>query len=164
MVTFKLEIVEVDPQGADALVLLNEAAVEARALYPDFIEVGAPWPTNPPTPRGGTYLVAYADSHPVACGAFRPVDDAAVEIRRVFVTRMARGQGLARAILADLEMRARKLGYAAMRLETGDRQLSAIALYESFGFRRIPLFGEYANDPTSICFEKAIGGARESRA
>ena len=164
MVTFKLKIVEVDPQGADALVLLNEAAAEARALYPDFIGVGAPWPTNPPTPKGGTYLVAYADSNPVACGAFRPIDDAAVEIRRVFVTHMARGQGLARAILTDLEVRARKLGYAAMRLETGNRQISAVALYESFGFKRIPPFGEYANDPTSICFEKAVRGAMESSA
>lgn len=43
-----------------------------------------------------------------------------------------------------------------MRLETGKRQLSAIALYETLGFKRIEPFGEYANDPLSVCFEKMV--------
>ena len=32
-----------------------------------------------------------------------------------------------------------------------------MALYESLGFQRIPPFGEYVGDPTSVCFEKRIG-------
>jgi putative acetyltransferase len=31
-----------------------------------------------------------------------------------------------------------------------------MALYESFGFRRIPPFGEYRDDPTSVCYEKPL--------
>ena len=46
--------------------------------------------------------------------------------------------------------------YKVMRLETGNRQQPAMALYESFGFERIAPFGEYANDPTSVCYEKYI--------
>ena len=78
----------------------------------------------------------------------------------MFVSRAARRQGAARAILRELEARATQFGYAVLRLETGDRQLPAMALYENCGFRRIAPFGEYENDPTSVCYEKAIGAAQ----
>lgn len=153
-------IVEVDAQGADALELLREAAIEARALYPELFAHGAPWPGNPPTARRGVYLVAYKDGKPVACGALRSIDAETVEVRRLFVTAAARRRGLARAMLLDLERRAAALGYAVVRLETGNRQLAAIALYESLGFMRIPPFGRYAHDPLSVCFEKTVSPAR----
>jgi ribosomal protein S18 acetylase RimI-like enzyme len=41
-------------------------------------------------------------------------------------------------------------------LETGNRQVPAVRLYESSGFTRIPAFGIYANDPTSVCFAKTL--------
>ena len=74
----------------------------------------------------------------------------------MFVTSTARRKGLARAILQELEIRAAAFGYATMRLETGNRQLSAMALYETLGFRRIEPFGEYVNDSLSVCFEKMV--------
>lgn len=74
----------------------------------------------------------------------------------MFVTANARRRGLARAILRELEVRAVGFGYTIMRLETGNRQLSAMALYEVFGFKRIAPFGAYVNDPLSICFEKSV--------
>lgn len=57
-------IEHVDPQGHDALALLREASIEARALYPDLHAPEAPWPTNPPTPTRGTYVVAYLVEYP----------------------------------------------------------------------------------------------------
>lgn len=150
-----IKIVEVDPQCADALALLREAAIEARELYPELFAADAPWPGNPPTPDRGVYLLAYLDGRPVACGALRPIDQATVEIRRMFVTADARRKGLARAMLLELECRAAGFAYSSMRLETGNRQLSAMALYETLGFWRIARFGEYANDPLSVCFEKS---------
>lgn len=151
-----LHIEDVDPQGADALALLREAAIEARALYPELHQPGAPWPTNPPTPLRGTYLVAYLDSVPTACGALRPIDAQCAEVRRMYVLKSARRGGLARAILTTLERAALAQGYTQLRLETGCRQQAAMALYEACGFHRIPPFGEYAHDPTSVCFEKTI--------
>jgi len=74
----------------------------------------------------------------------------------MFITAAARRQGFARAILQELERHAAAFGYSNMRLETGKRQLSAIALYEKLGFKRIPPFGEYLNDPLSVCFEKTV--------
>lgn len=155
-----MPIVEVDPQGPDALALLREAAVEARALYPEFFPPGSPWPTNGPVPARGTYLVAYDAGRPVACGALRPLDDHAAEVRRMFVTPGARRQGWASTVLAELERRALGLGYGLLRLETGCRQVPAMALYRSRGYVRIPPFGAYADDPTSVCFEKPLDGRR----
>ena len=151
-----LTTVEVDPISDTALALLREAAIEARELYPELFTADTPWPENLPTPELGVYLVAYMDGLPVACGALRPIDENCVEVRRMFVTATARRMGLAQAILQELEIRAAGFGYATMRLETGNRQLSAMALYESLGFRRIEPFGEYVNDALSVCFEKMV--------
>ena len=75
-----------DPQGADALALLHEAALEARALYPElFLDPNAPLPSNPPTPPRGIYLLVYDDAKPIGSGALRPIDESTVEIRCMYV-------------------------------------------------------------------------------
>ena len=65
-----------------------------------------------------------------------------------------RGRGVAAAVLAELESRARAFGYPTMRIETGDRQPGAIRLYERSGYRPIPPFGPYVAWADSVCFEK----------
>lgn len=78
--------------------------------------------------------------------------EAAIEVRAMY----ERGVELRRAMLERLEREARRLGYAVIRLETGCRQEPATALYAACGFRPIAPFGEYADDPTSRCFEKRL--------
>ena len=53
-------------------------------------------------------------------------------------------------------MTARQFGYARVILETGNRQLAAIRLYERAGYERVPCYGRYVTDPRSICFGKAL--------
>ena len=36
------------------------------------------------------------------------------------------------------------------------RESAAIHLYEQVGFRRIPPFGDYRDDPVSRCYEKRL--------
>ncbi len=152
-----LQIQVADPQNSDALALLREAAIEARALYPElFNDPDVPFPTNPPTPRRGIYLLVYDGDKPVGSGALRPIDEATVEIRRMYVLQEYRRHGVARMILEGLEQEAAKLKYSVMRLETGNRQSAAMRLYESYGFRQIPPFGLYVDDPLSVCYEKAV--------
>jgi putative acetyltransferase len=154
-----VRVLPADPQGAEALALLREAAVEARQLYPELFKHDAPWPTNPPVGERGAFLLAYVGDELAGCGALRMMDATTAEVRRMFVRASARRVGVARAVLAHLEIEARALGYNVLRLETGVRQQAAMALYERAGFKRIPPFGEYAGDPTSVCFEKRIGAA-----
>ena len=158
-----LKIVEVDPQGADAMALLREAAIEARNLYPEQFKHAAQWPENAPATVRGIYLLGYLEETPVVCGALRPIDETTVEVRRVFVTADKRRNGLARVMLGKLDLYAARFGYTTMRLETGCRQLSAIALYESIGYKRIKPFGEYLDDPLSVCFEKVVRQQSQSK-
>lgn len=53
---------------------------------------------------------------------------------------------MARALLAALEDAARRLGYRIVRLDTGERQPHAIALYEAAGYRRV---GNFNNNPAA---------------
>jgi putative acetyltransferase len=43
-----------------------------------------------------------------------------------------------------------------LRLETGIHQHAVIRVYEREGFKRIPPFGPYRDDPVSRCYEKLI--------
>jgi GNAT superfamily N-acetyltransferase len=106
----------------------------------------------------GLFLVGRIGECAVACGAFRPLEEQIAEIKRMFVRPEFRCRGYARAILAELERRAAQFGYKSVRLETGDRQPEAIALYHSCGYHRIERFGIYATDSRSICFEKRLKG------
>lgn len=151
-----LEIRDVDPQGAEALALLHEASLDARALYPELFTASSPSPTNTPLGERGAYVIAYVGGRPLACGALRRFDELTAEIRRMYVHRENRRQGLARAILAHLIQQAARLNYTRLVLETGYKQTPAIQLYESFGFQRVAPFGEYAQDPTSVCFALSL--------
>jgi len=152
-----LRIEPVDPCGADALMLLAQAALEARGLYADLIAADAPMPTNPPAAPRTVYLVAYAGDATVGCAALRPVDAGTAEVRRVYVLPSARGSGAARALMQRLEAEAVALGYGTLLLETGNRQQPAMALYAALGYERIAAFGPYIGDATSVCFGKSLG-------
>jgi putative acetyltransferase len=104
----------------------------------------------------GSFVVGWEDEEPVACGGIVRYDAATAEIRRMYVAPVARGRGLSRLLLAALEDEARALGYAFVRLETGDRQPEAIKLYASSGFEPIPRYGPFVDDPRSVCFEKRL--------
>lgn len=151
-----LSIEAVDPQDPQALKLLAEAAIEARALYPGLFAPDAPAPGNAPLQAREVYLLAWRGGQPVGCGALRLRDAFTGEVRRMFVTRHARRDGVARALVERLEQQALALGYRHLVLETGHRQDPAIALYRSCGWRRIAAYGSHVGDPTSVCFGKAL--------
>jgi putative acetyltransferase len=79
-----------------------------------------------------------------------------VEIKRMYVRKAARGLGVGRTILIELEHKAAEFGYARMVLETGVRQPEAIAMYEGRGFMRIANYAEYSDKPLSVCFGKLV--------
>ncbi|NJP45529.1 GNAT family N-acetyltransferase [Actinacidiphila epipremni] len=115
-------------------------------------------------PPHGLYLVAFdADGEPVASGGWRAQEaspegheDGDAEIKRMFVVRERRGQGLARRILAELEATAAAAGRRRMVLETGSRQPEAIALYTSCGYVPVKKFGYYRHEELSICMGKPL--------
>ena len=154
--TSSLLIEAVDPQHPQALALLREAAQEARKQYPDLFSPDTPDPTNPPPRSREVYLLAWRDGKALGCGALRQRDAFTGEVLRMFVTRAARRDGIARTLLARLEHDARQHGYRQLVLETGSRQLPAVALYKNCGWRRIAPYPPYVGDPMSVCMGKSL--------
>ena len=115
----------------------------------------AGWPAEF-APPNGLFLIGYLDSTPVAMGGLRTHGEGEVEIKRMYVVPDARGKGLSRVMLAELEARARGLGATRIVLETGQRQPEAISLYETSGYERIDGYGFYACAPMSISFAKIL--------
>ena len=101
-------------------------------------------------------IVAYKDGVAAGCGAIKVYADGVAEVKRMFVHPDFRGQGIAKSILAALEVWAKELKYKTTILETGTKQPEAIALYRSCGYRQIPNYGQYAGVENSLCFEKDL--------
>ncbi len=140
-----------------ALDLIAALDDEILARYPELSDTNG-IDTAGFEAAGGTFIVAYYRNRAAACGAFRPFEDAA-EIKRMFVAPEFRRLGLARRMLAFVEMKAAQSGFSRGVLETGRRQPEAIALYRSAGWREIPLFGQYVGNWYSLCFEKQLSQA-----
>ena len=104
----------------------------------------------------GAFLVAYSGGEPLGCGAIRRLDANTAEIKRMYVEPSSRRLGVGRMMLRVLESEACRLQVNRIVLETGERQLEALALYEKSGFARIPAFGEYVGSPLSVCMAKEI--------
>ncbi|ULT44016.1 GNAT family N-acetyltransferase [Niabella defluvii] len=56
-------------------------------------------------------VVAFSNNTPAGCGAMKPYDQSAMEIKRMFVKPHMRGNGIAVAVLQELETWAKELGY-----------------------------------------------------
>jgi putative acetyltransferase len=67
-----------------------------------------------------------------------------------------RGKGVAFGVLSELEKWAAELKYKKCILETGNKQIAAINLYQKSGYNRIENFGKYQGVGNSVCFEKLL--------
>ena len=101
-------------------------------------------------------VVAYDRGVPVSCGAIKPYDDAAMEVKRMYTLPESRGKGLALLVLNALEEWAKELSYTKCVLETGKKQPEAIALYTKSGYTVTPNYGQYKGIENSVCFEKKL--------
>ncbi len=97
-------------------------------------------------------LVGRIDGEAVACGAVRALEPGVGEIKRMYVVPEHRGRGLGRRVLSALEAGATAMGFERLRLDTGERQTAAIALYRSVGYRPIPAY----NDSADLWFERDL--------
>jgi GNAT superfamily N-acetyltransferase len=83
----------------------------------------------------GAWVVIYDGGEPVACGGLRRLGPETCEIKRMFVTERARGRGLGRRLLAELERRAADAGLRRVRLLTTEVLTEARELYAASGYR-----------------------------
>lgn len=101
-------------------------------------------------------VIAYENEMAIGCGAIKEYASDVMEIKRMFVLPNKRGQGIASAILKELELWAVELKYKKCILETGIRQPEAIQLYIKNNYVLIANYGQYENVTSSVCFEKML--------
>ena len=92
-------------------------------------------------PRG-LLLVAALREEPIGCGALKLHGPEPVEIKRMWIAPAARGLGLGRRLLRELEEHARRRGATVARLETNHSLTEAIALYRSAGYVEVAPFND----------------------
>jgi ribosomal protein S18 acetylase RimI-like enzyme len=82
----------------------------------------------------GCLMIARVEGEPVGLVGYDRADAETCEMKRLYVTEEARGQGVAHALCTRLLEEAHAAGYRAMRLETRAFMGEAIALYTLLGF------------------------------
>jgi putative acetyltransferase len=150
-----VNIVEERPDAHDALKLLSELD-EALWLHPYPPQSRHAFTVEKLLREQVAFFVARLNREPVACGGLKLFDSEYGEVKRMYVRPAFRGRGLGKAVLNYLADYAQQRKVNILRLETGIYQIEAIGLYESWGFKRRPPFGEYKVDPLSVYFEKQI--------
>ncbi len=86
-------------------------------------------------------------------GALKHLDDTNGELKSMHTTEAARRQGIGEQMLSHLLDVAESRGYERVSLETGtmDAYRPARAMYAKAGFTRCPPFGQYTDNPYSMC-------------
>jgi GNAT superfamily N-acetyltransferase len=93
-------------------------------------------------PPAGHFLVAYLHGEPAGCGGVKHPPGRPAEIKRMWVSEAARGRGIGRRLLSELEGLAASSGASVTRLETNRALVEAIAMYRSAGYEEVPPFNE----------------------
>ena len=151
--------ITVRAEAADSLIavrLVDAMVTEMEQLYslPAGSGLGTGAPPSDFGPPHGAFLVIYAGGKPVAGGGIKRDEDGVAEIKRMYVAPALRRQGLGRRLLEALEEKARELGYARIRLDTGARQQHARAMYERAGYHAIENYN--GNQQASFWGEKIL--------
>jgi DNA-binding MarR family transcriptional regulator/ribosomal protein S18 acetylase RimI-like enzyme len=135
-----------DPRGEAAQHCLRAYAAELQATFEHGFDTARSRPVDPAelTPPKGLLLVARLHGEPVACGALKLPPAEPAEIKRLWVAPAARGLGVGRRVLSELEAHARRGGAEVVRLDTNRALRAATALYRSSGYAEVAAFNDEA--------------------
>lgn len=139
-----VEIDAVDPAHPHARHCLREYFAELHRRFdagfdPARSRLADPTEMRPPA---GVFCVATLRGEPVGCGGLRFHGEAPTELKRMWVDTAARGLGVGRRLLAELESRAAANGSRTVRLDTNGSLTEALAMYRSAGYREVEPFND----------------------
>lgn len=98
-------------------------------------------------PRGVFLVVFDEQATAIGCGGIRRLESEAsrFEVKHLYLRAVVRGRGLGRALLAELESRAREFGASELVLDTNASLEAAGSLYRSSGFSDIAAYNDNPN-------------------
>ena len=151
-----VEVDVIDPEHPHAQHCLRSYFAELDRRFragfdPDVTRRVDPVEWRPPA---GRFVVATLWDEPIGCGAVRFHRGGVAEIKRMWVSPDARGLGLGRRLLTELESVAAGGGATTVRLDTNAALTEAIAMYRSTGYVEIE---DYNGEPyADHWFEKHL--------
>jgi DNA-binding MarR family transcriptional regulator/predicted GNAT family acetyltransferase len=151
-----LELRVVAPNSAAARRCLAAYFRELTARFEGGFNPGEgdPAPEEEMAPPNGFFVLARIDGRPVGCGGLRRIDKHIGEIKRMWTAPEARGQGVARRVLHELETLAREAGVDTLRLDTNRVLVETQAMYRREGYREIVRYND--NPYAHHWFEKKL--------
>jgi ribosomal protein S18 acetylase RimI-like enzyme len=149
-------IAAADPGSADARHCLTQYFAELARRFPEGFDSGRDGAGDASefAPPDGCLLIARLADQAVGCAGLRTLAPGVGEVKRMWVAPAARGRGVARSLLAELEELARRRGLHSLKLDTHSSLEEALRLYRSCGFREIARFN--ANPYAHHWFEKQL--------
>lgn len=151
-----VEIVAENPASSAARQCLDQYFAEIDERFRGGFDRarGGTADTQDFVPPRGCLLVARLFGAPIGCGALRTLESGIGEIKRMWISPRARGLGVGRRLLAELERAAEKRRMRAVRLDTNKSLSEALRLYRSSGYREIQRFND--NPYAHHWFEKVL--------
>lgn len=147
---------EVDPREERALFCLSQYYDELARRFEEGFDVARsadPDAKDMIRPRGA-FLVAVSDGRSIGCVGLKGTDKGYAEIKRLWIAPSARGLGLAKRLMEEVEATARALGIGTLRLDTNRALSEAVAMYRKAGWTEIERFND---DPyPDFYFEKRL--------
>jgi DNA-binding MarR family transcriptional regulator/GNAT superfamily N-acetyltransferase len=139
-----VEIAIEEPTSAAARFCIQSYFAELDARFDAGFDPGQSIPVDGAelTEPAGLLLVARLHHEPIGCGALRLHSHQPAEIKRMWVAASARGLGVGRRLLGELERQARQREVEVVRLETNRSLHEAISLYRSAGFVEVDPFND----------------------
>jgi ribosomal protein S18 acetylase RimI-like enzyme len=137
MPALPIPITPEDPESPDAVACLRSYFALLVERVPGIDPAHVPLPDPEAAsyrPPKGVFLIARAGTSALGCVSLKPVDPKLGEVKRLWVAPAARGRGLARRLMAEVETFARTAGMTGLRLDTNKALTEAIALYRATGW------------------------------
>jgi putative acetyltransferase len=159
-----IAVAQEDPLGPEARALLERHLAFARLTSPPE-HVHALCLDGVLDPSVTLFGARHPGGPLLGVGALRHLDDTHGEVKAMHTAAESRGRGVGRAVVVHLLGVARDRAYRRVSLETGTDEAfaPARALYSAVGFSRCPPFGEYTDNPYSLCMTISLESAESLR-
>jgi DNA-binding MarR family transcriptional regulator/GNAT superfamily N-acetyltransferase len=139
-----VEIAPIDPAHPHARYCINQYFAELDRRFDTGFNPALSIPADEASlrPPAGLFMVATLHGDPVGCGGLKFYDGAPPDLKRMWVAGSARGLGIGRRMLGELEAQAARHGAKTVRLETNKSLTEAISLYRSTGYVEVAPFND----------------------
>jgi GNAT superfamily N-acetyltransferase len=150
------KVVPVSVHAPEARACLERYFAELASRFPEGFDPQADGVAalEDYVPPAGVFLVARIRAMTVGCGALRSLSPGVGEIKRMWVSPEARGQGVGRRLLQALEREARRRNLGSVRLDSHSSLVEALRLYRAAGYRDIARYND--NPHARHWLEKAL--------